>query len=203
MLKKNDTFSDGVATGVEIRKQRGLEIAALARIVKKGEYYLVPSQTAPKIDKYKVWANPVKPEFTCTCADHETRRCQCKHIYAVIYTMRREANPDGSETVTESMTVTKTRKTYPQNWAAYNEAQMNEKDKFQSLLADLCKGLGSLPASSSRKGPQGRKSMPLSDAVFAAVFKIYSTIRPAVSLAIFRTPRIRDISTKSRTLIQC
>lgn len=176
MLKANDSFTDGITAGQEIRKQRGLEIAALARIDKKDGFYIVPSQTNPRATKYKVWMNPAKPVFTCTCADHETRRCQCKHIYAVIYTMRREANPDGSETITESVEVTKTRKTYPQNWAAYNEAQMNEKDKFQSLLADLCKGLGSLPASASRKGPQGRKATRLSDAVFAAVFKIYSTM---------------------------
>ena len=31
--------------------------------------------------------------------------------------------------------------TYPQEWAAYNEAQTNEKDKFQALLSDLCNGI--------------------------------------------------------------
>jgi len=176
MTYNGEEVTDGITTGVEVRKQRGLEIAALARIEKKDGCYFVPSQTNPRATKYKVWPNPAKPVFTCTCADHETRRCQCKHIYAVRYMLRREANADGSETVTESVTVTKTRKTYPQDWANYNLAQTNEKRHFQPILADLCSGLKPLPASTSRKGPQGRKSIPLSDAVFAAVFKIYSTM---------------------------
>jgi len=174
MLKANDNFSDGITTGIEVRKQRGLEIAALARIDKMGDFYMVPSQHTLRHTKYRVRYSNEAP--TCTCPDFETRGCRCKHIYAVEFYVRRENNPDGSTTVTEQVTVTKTRKTYPQDWSAYNQAQMNEKDKFQSLLADLCKGLGSLPMSSSRKGPQGRKAIPLSDAVFAAVFKIYSTV---------------------------
>jgi len=174
MLRANDNFSDGITTGIEVRKQRVLEIAAIARIDKMGDFYMVPSQHTLRHTKYRVRYSNEAP--TCTCPDFETRGCRCKHIYAVEFYVRRENNPDGSTTVTEQVTVTKTRKTYPQDWSAYNEAQMNEKDKFQSLLADLCKGLGSLPASSSRKGPQGRKTIPLSDAVFAAVFKIYSTV---------------------------
>src|SRR5579863_7443984 len=106
--------------GSEVRRQRGLEIAALVRIEMKDGYYLVPSQTNPRVTKYRVWMNPAKPVFTCTCPDHETRRCQCKHIYAVIYTLRREANSDGSTTVTESVTINQTRKTYPQDWPNYN-----------------------------------------------------------------------------------
>ena len=30
------------------------------------------------------------------------------------------------------------RKTYPQDWPAYNAAQTSEKDTFMVLLADLC-----------------------------------------------------------------
>jgi transposase len=170
MLKPNEV-TDGITSGVEARQQRGLEIAALARIEKQDGYYLVPSQTNPRATKYKVWMNPAKPECTCTCADHETRRCQCKHIYAVIYTLRREANGDGSTTVTESVAITQTRKTYPQDWPNYNAAQMNEKRLFQSMLADLCRSLVT-PDQAGR----GQRRMPLSDAVFSAVFKIYSTM---------------------------
>jgi transposase len=173
---KNDTYNgqkvtDGVREGIEARKQRGLEIAALARIEKQDGFYLVPSQTNPRATKYKVWMNPAKPECTCTCADHETRRCQCKHIYAVLYTIRREANGDGSTTVTESVAVTRTRKTYPQDWPNYNAAQMSEKRHFQSMLADLCR-----PLVTPEQDGRGQRRMPLSDAVFCAVFKIYSTM---------------------------
>ena len=34
-----------------------------------------------------------------------------------------------------------TRKSYPQDWPAYNAAQTAEKDTFVSLLSDLCAGI--------------------------------------------------------------
>ena len=33
------------------------------------------------------------------------------------------------------------RKTYPQDWPAYNAAQTNEKDTLMTLLHDLCQGV--------------------------------------------------------------
>jgi transposase len=170
-MENKMVITDGITSGVEIREQRGMAIAALARIEKQGDYYLVPSQTNPIATKYKVWMNPRKPVCTCTCADHETRRCQCKHIYAVLYTLSREQSGDGGTTVTESVSITRTHKTYPQDWANYNLAQTNEKRLFQSMLADLCRGLVT-PEQAGR----GQRRMPLSDAVFSAVFKIYSTM---------------------------
>jgi transposase len=150
------------------RKQRGLEIAALARIDRRNDLYLVPSQTNPKHPKYEVRYDTENP--TCNCPDHELRGCRCKHIYAVEYVIKREHNEDGSTTVTESVTVTRTRKTYPQNWPAYNAAQTSEKEHFQKLLADLC---GDLVTPES---PNGQPRIPLSDAIFSAVFKVYSTV---------------------------
>jgi transposase len=95
----------------------------------------------------------------------------CKHIFAARFVLRRERNADGSTTVTKSVTLTATeRTTYPQNWSAYNEAQTNEQDKFQTLLADLCSGLVSAPTKN------GRPRLPLSDAVFNITFKVYSTV---------------------------
>lgn len=173
MFKANDEITDGITSGIEVRKHRGLEIAALARIEKVDGLYVVPSQTSPRPTTYKVRYHKTVP--TCTCLDHETRGCKCKHIYAVQFMLRRENNPDGSTTITESVTVTKTRKTYPQDWPAYNEAQTNEKRLFQVLLRDLCQGAGPLPVT-ERKGPQGRRPIPLSDALFASVFKVYSTM---------------------------
>ena len=86
--------------------------------------------------------------------------------------MRRELNPDGSTTVTETITFAATeRKTYPQAWSAYNSAQTNEKDKFQSLLFDLCRGVVE-PAPKKT----GRPKLPLSDVLFSAAFKVYSTV---------------------------
>ena len=65
--------------------------------------------------------------------------------------------------------MTTPRKTYPQDWHSYTAAQINEKDMFQVLLRDLCAGVPS-PAYT-----RGRPRLPLSDAIFAATFKVYST----------------------------
>jgi transposase len=155
----------------EARQQRGLKIAALARIEKQGGFYIVPSQTSPRPTKYKVSYS--SGHQTCTCPDFEARGCKCKHIYAVQYTLEREQHSDGSATVTESLTVTEQRRTSPQNWPAYNAAQQNEKREFQTLLADLCKGI--VDPTDGEKPGRGRPAFPLRDAVFAAVYKVYST----------------------------
>ena len=66
------------------------------------------------------------------------------------------------------------RPTYTQDWASYNLAQTNEKDHFQILLADLCRGIVQPPPKGGSKG--GRPAMPLADAVFSAVFKVYALV---------------------------
>ena len=170
MSYKGEPVTNGITEGVELRKHRGLEIAALARIEKQDGLYIVPSQHSARPTKYKVnyGENP-----TCTCPDFEARGCRCKHIYAVECVIKRETteHADGSVTVKESITVTKTRKTYTQNWPAYNQAQTNEKHDFLRLLADLCRDIPTPPQTG-----RGQRCLPMSDMVFAAVFKIYSTI---------------------------
>ena len=152
---------------MDLREQRGLELAATRTIEQKAGIWIVPSQVGK--GSYRVHLMP--KIASCTCPDHETRRMDCKHIYAARFVMRREQNADGSTTVTESVTLTATKQTtYPQCWSAYNEAQTNEQDKFQSLLHDLCSGLVSAPSKS------GRPRLPLSDAVFNVTFKVYSTV---------------------------
>ena len=90
---------------------------------------------------------------------------KCKHIFAVEFTIRRETNSRGETTVTKSVKVT-----YRQNWTAYNAAQTTEKAQFMVLLSDLCKSVAE-PGQTL-----GRPRLPLSDMVFSAAFKVYSTI---------------------------
>ena len=150
------------------RERRGMRIAATCKLTKKGEVWLVPSQSGH--GRYTVSPDPEAPH--CTCPDHETRGLKCKHLFAVEFAMKREQHPDGSTTVTQTVTVTETIKkpTYPQDWPAYNAAQTHEKEKFQALLYDLCQGLEELPPS------KGHPRLSLSDAVFSACFKVYSTM---------------------------
>jgi transposase len=153
---------------MDIREQRGIALAATKTITKQGGRWVVPSQSGPGM--YSVFIKPT--EHSCSCPDYETRRQDCKHIFAAIYVMRREENPDGSTTVTEAVAIADIqRPTYPQAWPAYNAAQTTEKEQFQSMLFDLCKGI---------EGPEpkktGRPRMPLSDAIFSSAFKVYSTV---------------------------
>jgi transposase len=69
-------------------------------------------------------------------------------------------------------TAEKVRKTYPQEWAAYNQAQTNEKSKFQELLYALCQNIEDLP----RKQGAGRTRLPLGQMIFCVVFKVFSTV---------------------------
>ncbi len=152
----------------DLREQRGIVLAATKQINQHGDCWIVPSQSGKGVYAVRHLAQ-TNPE--CSCPDYEARRQNCKHIYAAIFVMRREHHADGSTTVTEAITLTAQRTTYPQVWPAYNAAQTNEKDRFQSLLFDLCRGIAE---PSEEKA--GRPKLPLSDALFSVVFKVYSTV---------------------------
>ena len=149
------------------REQRGLVIAATAKLQKADDgRWFVPSQTGHRGTFYTVKPDPAKP--FCSCPDFEARQRTCKHIYAVEIVTKREYTNDGqTETFTETVTV---KKTYAQDWPSYNAAQVNEKDEFQKLLHELCKGVGE----PSQK--IGRPRLPFEDMIFAAAFKVYSTV---------------------------
>lgn len=146
------------------REQRGMAIAALCKIDKQDGVWVVPSQSGN--GKYHVTNDRTDPK--CNCPDFETRACKCKHIFAVEYTIQRERNADGSETLTRAMTVVE-KVTYKQDWPAYNVAQATEKKRMQVLLADLCRDLPE-PKRVSKPGP---KPHTVKDSVFAMAFKVY------------------------------
>jgi transposase len=152
---------------METREERGRVIAACKKLKQSNPHlWLVPSQSGP--GQYSVNLENID-EPTCTCPDFEERRKNCKHIFAVAYTVVGEQHPDGSTTITETLTVKRQQKTYPQNWPAYNRAQTTEQDKFQELLRDLCAGI-------PEPEPKfGRPRTPLKDMIFSAAFKVYST----------------------------
>ena len=60
------------------------------------------------------------------------------------------------------------RKTYPQDWPAYNAAQTSEKDTFMVLLADLCANIPQPEYSF------GRPRFPLADMVYTGTTKVYA-----------------------------
>jgi transposase len=157
---------------MDARQERGRIIAETCKIERQatalGSIWYVPSSTK---GKYVVRLNHDNP--TCTCPDWELREMKCKHIFAVEFSLKQQQNADGSTTTTKTVTVVETvkRPTYKQVWPAYNAAQTNEKDKFQMLLADLRRGI-----KDETPRTKGQPRLLLSDAIFAAVFKVYSTV---------------------------
>lgn len=157
--------SDRKGQAMTDREQRGFEIAESCRITRKDGVYSVPSQSGK--GKYEVIADPVNP--LCTCPDYETRGIRCKHIYAVQFSLEREESDDGTITETRTVTVTEKR-TYTQNWPAYNAAQTTEKESFRLLLRGLCETI------EEPHQTRGRPRLPMADAIFAACYKVYSTV---------------------------
>jgi transposase len=155
-MKGKDTMTD--------REIKALQIAAKSKLTRKGNVWTVPSQAGH--GEYQVNPDPESPN--CTCRDHEFTQARCKHIYAVEYVIEREQTADGQTVVTETVKVT--RKTYTQNWPAYNAAQTNEKSELQGLLYELCR---TIPEPDQRRG---RPRLSLADIIFASTFKIYSTV---------------------------
>jgi hypothetical protein len=147
---------------MDARQEKGLVLSRDKRIRNvTGPVWAVPSQsddaTAYLVDAVK---------GTCSCPDFELRRASCKHIFAVQYVRTVETKADGSTTVTETVTV---RKTYVQDWPAYNRAQSAEQDTVRALLRGLCDGIAT-PAHPGR----GPKPIAYSDAIFGMAMKVYS-----------------------------
>lgn len=143
------------------RQQKGLQIAASARIKKAGAVWIVPSQTHS--GSYVVSCEGA--QATCSCPDHETRTIKCKHIFAVEIS-RTQVDANGQPTAVQTLRVT-----YTQDWPAYNRAQCTERETVERLLKNLCDGIQT-PAHPGR----GPKPIPLSDAIYGMTMKVYTTM---------------------------
>jgi transposase len=153
---------------MDAREQRGLIIAATCRLSRQADgTWLVPSQSNREAVGYVVNLEAK----TCTCPDHVEGGFTCKHYYAASIVHKRDVLPDGTVIETKSITLTE-KKVYKQDWPAYNEAQAHEKERFQVLLRDLCRGV----EEPDRQGKRGIKPHPARDAIFAMTFKVYSTM---------------------------
>ena len=145
---------------MELRKQRGYEIAKTSRIEKTDKGWKVPSQSGG--GHYIVISNGFGAE--CNCPDHELRKCKCKNIWAVELIVTKQIYQDGNVTITKTI-----RKTYSQDWKNYNLSQQREKELFMKLLADITNRIQQ-PAYTF-----GKPANPLSDTIYSMVFKVYST----------------------------
>ena len=144
---------------IEARKERGLQIAKTSRIEHDMEGWKVPSQSGKGF--YVVASSG--HETTCTCHDCQTRDVKCKHIWAVEFIVTHEMDVDGN------VTIKATKKTYSQNWKAYDKAQINQKSMFMELLRDIT---GKIP---QPEYSFGRPTLPMSDMVYSSVMKVFTT----------------------------
>jgi transposase len=145
---------------IQAREAKGLQIAHTSEITRLENLWIVPSQSSAK--KYAVDLDTEPP--TCTCPDYKKNDRVCKHVFAAQFARERE----GGAKLPEAPKVE--RKTYRQDWPKYHRAQVQEKAKLQLLLAELCKGIAE-PIQEC-----GRPRAPLADVIFAAAFKVYSTV---------------------------
>ncbi|MBN1175782.1 SWIM zinc finger family protein, partial [Candidatus Woesearchaeota archaeon] len=76
---------------LEVRKQRGYNIAKTSRIVKTEKGWKVPSQSGEGF--YMVVSNGI--EAKCSCPDCELRKCKCKHIWAVELIVTKQIDQEG------------------------------------------------------------------------------------------------------------
>jgi len=156
--------SSQITTAHDWREARGRQLASAARIraYSGGHRFSVPSATGAGSYVVDLIAK------SCTCPDHELRGAKCKHQHAVEFTIVWEQSVGADGSVTQTVAVR--RKTYPQDWPAYNAAQAVEKERVEVLLRGLCDGIVE-PVQKI-----GRPRIPLRDAVFAAVHKVYTTM---------------------------
>lgn len=151
---------------LNVRELRGLDIANRYTIKQENGTWFVPSSSG-KSTRYKVDIQKQK----CDCPDYEIRRQKCKHIFAAEYSLEKSFLDE--LTFEEALPIPQTyvppKKTYSQDWIAYDKAQRCEKAEFQFLLAELCKGIGE-PSQTN-----GRPRLPLEDMLFSCVYKVYST----------------------------
>ncbi len=136
--------------------------------------------------RYRVWFVGDLPR--CSCPDYESRASQtvpapCKHIYAVLDLRLRE--------VGQSLAAPerKPRKQYVQH-PTYTKAQTAEMRLLDSLLRELVADVPDLPKL-AEKG--GRPALPLPDALYCAILKVYSGLSGRRACGVYENVSDRDL----------
>ena len=148
----------------EPRQQRGLEIAATRQDRTKGRRMAgaIAVRARAATRSSRTLTRRTAPARTIEDGGHK-----CKHLFAVEYVLRREEKPGrhgndhgkrfGKLTCRIGAHTTPRRRT--------------RKREFLELLRDLCSGV-----TEPERQRNGRPRLPIRDAIFAACFKVYSTV---------------------------
>ena len=145
------------------RKEKGMAIAKTEKISEQNGVWLVPSASNPhKVYQVVLTINGGR----CNCEDFEERSLKCKHQFAVWISLTRTTKKSKNGTITETTTK---KVVYTQNWKAYTQASIHQKELMQKLLNDLCNTIEEKPYTF------GRPRLPMRDMVFASALKVYTT----------------------------
>ncbi len=167
---------------MDMRELRALELAARAKLVANDDgTWTVPSQERPG-SSYRVVTWPGAE--SCTCEDFQLRQQSCKHIIAARLVEERDGKRPAPPIDTDAPPK---RKQCKQNWPLYDLAQTTEKDRFQELLADLCRGIEEPP-----RHVKAGKRIPMRDRIFASAYKVFSTFSGRRFMSDLREAHGRD-----------
>ena len=147
---------------LQIRKEKGYEIAKTKKIVMEGHKWIVPSQNSIN-KKYEVTLYLNRQ--VCTCPDFTGRGLKCKHIFAVQITIEKEIDGSGNVSITHTKRIT-----YKQDWPNYDKAQTQQKELFMKLLFDLC---GTIQE--EQQVGRGRPRLAIQDVLFSSALKVFTT----------------------------
>src|SRR5438067_10949562 len=110
---------------MDMRELKALELAARAKIVPADDgTWRVPSQSTGGTYRVVTWPGAE----TCPCEDFQLRQQPCKHVIAARLVEEREGKKAAPPIDTATLPL---KKTYRQDWPAYNHAQSIEKDRLQ------------------------------------------------------------------------
>ncbi len=147
---------------LQIRKEKGQQIASAGKVRFVNNRWLVPSQTHG--NKYYIVVLKID-KSDCNCPDFTERDVKCKHIFAVEITITKTVAFNDSVSVTETKRIT-----YPQNWEKYNKSQTSELKLFDELLKELLEEID------EPTYKFGRPTLPLREQIFCSIIKVSSQL---------------------------
>jgi len=167
---------------MDMRQQKGIEIAKKGGITETPKGWIVPSQSGN--GSYLVYKEGMRT--LCTCPDCELHKVECKHQIAVRYFYHEVTDNEGRTTITKAVKVT-----YPQDWKAYNTAQTSEIRLFDALLKDLVANIQE-PVQS-----MGRPRLSTKETLFCSIQKVYSQLSSRRAHSLYETAKSREQISKA------
>ncbi len=140
-----------------VREQKGLLIAQQENTIKETNEGWIVQSTSKKSIKYKI--KQLGNRKLCNCKYFTKNNIKCKHIYAVEYKFNPELKPE----------IKNIKKTYSQDWVAYDKAKTQESKLFKLILLELLETY-------FKHEPTKGKRTPNKERVMMMALKVYYNI---------------------------